>query len=134
PERLPVPAPAACSVESKASSMKENRAQVIKQFESVYVTELLRSHQGNVSHAAQAAKMERRAFGRLIKKYQIEKRCFLSPPDSFCRKYSFSQLPQNLAPSSGSFLQTTGSYLTHSWGIFNPVFFNRINAHFRDKP
>ena len=35
--------------------------------------ELLKTHRGNVTHAAKEAQKDRRAFGRLIKKYQISK-------------------------------------------------------------
>lgn len=72
PEDLPIlhlPA----SGESRPISFKRERAQVIEQFEKTYITKLLRMHQGNVTRAAQAAHMERRAFGRLIKRYQIAK-------------------------------------------------------------
>jgi hypothetical protein len=34
----------------------------------------LRKHSGNVTHAAREAQQERRAFGRLIKKHQVDRR------------------------------------------------------------
>jgi transcriptional regulator of acetoin/glycerol metabolism len=46
---------------------------VIADFEKRYLTELLRVHQGNVTHAAQQAGKDRRALGRLIKKHRIAK-------------------------------------------------------------
>ena len=73
PEDLPIPA----SLPDKslpALSFNQARAQVLATFEKAYVTELLRNNHGNVSHAAKAANKERRSFGRLIKKYQLEKR------------------------------------------------------------
>ena len=42
---------------------------VIEEFERGYVEELLTRHQGNVTQAAREAGKERRAFGRLVKKY-----------------------------------------------------------------
>jgi DNA-binding NtrC family response regulator len=44
---------------------------VIEAFERTYVGELLRRHDGNITRAARAAQKERRAFGRLAKKYGI---------------------------------------------------------------
>jgi len=73
PEDLPIPV----SLPQKslpALSFNQARAQVIATFEKAYVTELLQNNHGNVSHAAKVAKKERRSFGRLIKKYQLEKR------------------------------------------------------------
>jgi DNA-binding NtrC family response regulator len=43
----------------------------IEAFEREYVQELLRKHAGNITHAAQEAGKERRAFGRLAKKYGL---------------------------------------------------------------
>ncbi len=72
-EDLPIPV----SLSQKslpAPSFNQARAQIIATFEKTYVTELLRNNNGNVSQAAKAANKERRSFGRLIKKYQLEKR------------------------------------------------------------
>lgn len=44
---------------------------VIEQFEHDYIEELLTKHQGNITRAAQEACKERRAFGKLAKKYGI---------------------------------------------------------------
>jgi two-component system response regulator GlrR len=44
------------------------------QFEQAYIAELLLAHEGNVTQAALEAQTERRAFGRLVKKYQLAKR------------------------------------------------------------
>lgn len=41
-------------------------------FERAYVEELLRKHHGNITHAASEAQKDRRAFGRLVKKYNID--------------------------------------------------------------
>ena len=72
-EDLPIPL-APPLRESRGASLKETKAQVIEQFEKAYITDLLRVHQGNVTRAAEEAKKERRAFGRLIKKYHLDKR------------------------------------------------------------
>jgi DNA-binding NtrC family response regulator len=50
------------------------KAAVVAAFERRYVEELLRKHRGNVTHAAREAQQDRRAFGRFIKKYQINPR------------------------------------------------------------
>jgi DNA-binding NtrC family response regulator len=47
------------------------REETIESFERAFVQELLQRHQGNVTHAAKEAGKERRAFGRLIKKYGL---------------------------------------------------------------
>lgn len=73
PEDLTIP-PLDALGTSSGSSFREAKAQVIAQFEQVYITKLLQAYQGNVTHAARVAKMGRRALGRLIKKYQIPKR------------------------------------------------------------
>lgn len=73
PEDLPIPLPVSLKP-SPQLSFNQARAQVIEQFEKSYLTKLLRSNHGNVTRAAKEAKKERRAFGRLIKKYQLEKR------------------------------------------------------------
>ena len=73
PEDLPIPLhPQRGTLQ--ATPCKQAKAKVIAQFEQAYITELLRVHQGNVTQAAREAQKERRAFGRLIKKYQLAKR------------------------------------------------------------
>lgn len=51
-------------------SFRQARAQAIAQFERTYITALLERHDGNISRAAREAQKERRAFGRLVKKYR----------------------------------------------------------------
>jgi two-component system, NtrC family, response regulator GlrR len=58
----------------RGTSMKEAKALTIESFEKQYISDLLASHQGNVTRAARAAGKERRAFGRLIKKYGLDPR------------------------------------------------------------
>jgi DNA-binding NtrC family response regulator len=73
PDDLPIAHSLALAA-PQALSFNQARAQVIATFEKAYVTELLRNNHGNVSQSAKAANKERRSFGRLIKKYQLEKR------------------------------------------------------------
>jgi two-component system response regulator GlrR len=63
------------AVESKSSnlSFKHSKALAVEQFERAYVGALLRTHRGNVTDAALAASKDRRSFGRLVKKYRIDK-------------------------------------------------------------
>lgn len=51
---------------------RERRSRAIEAFEKRYVEELLHKHRGNVTRAAHEAGKDRRAFGRLKKKYSIE--------------------------------------------------------------
>jgi transcriptional regulator with GAF, ATPase, and Fis domain len=46
---------------------------VIREFERAYIEKLLASHHGNITQAAREAGKERRAFGKLVKKYGIRK-------------------------------------------------------------
>jgi len=54
-------------------SFKKGKALAVERFERDYVTALLRTHQGSVTDAALAASKDRRSFGRLVKKYRIDK-------------------------------------------------------------
>ena len=56
-------------------STKAKRA-VVDAFEREILGRLLRAHRGNVSRAAQSARKERRDFGRLLKKHQLDPRAF----------------------------------------------------------
>jgi DNA-binding NtrC family response regulator len=47
------------------------RQATIQRFERDYLQELLNRHAGNITHAAREAGKERRAFGRLVKKYGL---------------------------------------------------------------
>jgi len=57
-------------------SFQEAKARVVEQFEKEYIQNLLLSHQGNISKAAQAANKNRRAFWELIRKHQMDVRAF----------------------------------------------------------
>jgi DNA-binding NtrC family response regulator len=52
-------------------SFRRAKAHAIESFERVYVESLLRKHDGNVTRAAREAQKDRRAFGRLVKKYKL---------------------------------------------------------------
>ena len=69
PEHLDLPVPtSAAPVDFRAA-----RAAAVAAFERAYVKEMLRKHDGNVTHAAREARQDRRAFGRVIKKYNIDR-------------------------------------------------------------
>jgi DNA-binding NtrC family response regulator len=66
-------------VSSAACSFKAMKQKMIETFELEYLKRLMREHEGNVSHAALAAGKERRDFGKMLKKYQIDPKQFRSP-------------------------------------------------------
>ena len=53
-------------------SFRAAKARVVENFERAYIEHLLSSNGGNVTHAARAAKKNRRAFFELMRKYKIE--------------------------------------------------------------
>lgn len=56
--------------------MKLAKAEVIARFERDYLEQAIALTRGNVSLAAQHAGKERRAFGKLLKKYGIDRSRF----------------------------------------------------------
>ena len=69
PEHVVFPmatADGACS-----GTFRAERDRMIETFERSYIQELLTRHGGNITHAARAAGQERRAFGKLAKKYRL---------------------------------------------------------------
>jgi DNA-binding NtrC family response regulator len=56
---------------SQRGTFRSVKQQTIERFERNYVEELLVRHRGNITQAAREAGKERRAFGRMIKKYGI---------------------------------------------------------------
>jgi DNA-binding NtrC family response regulator len=64
--------PSACK--ESGGGFRAQRAEAVANFERRYVEDLLRKHNGNVTHAAREAHQDRRAFGRFIKKYNIDRR------------------------------------------------------------
>jgi two-component system response regulator GlrR len=57
-------------------SFREAKARVVAQFERAYLHTLLTAHRGNVTRAAQQAGKERRAFTRLLQKYDLNRGAF----------------------------------------------------------
>lgn len=57
--------------DSNAENFRSGKLRAIEQFERDYVQRLLEKHDGNITHAAAEAKKDRRAFGRLAKKYGL---------------------------------------------------------------
>jgi DNA-binding NtrC family response regulator len=53
-------------------SFRVAKDRVVRQFERTYIEHLLLTFEGNVTHAAQEAKKNRRAFFELIRKHRIE--------------------------------------------------------------
>lgn len=58
---------------SPSANFRDARAKALEAFERRYVAELLERHHGNVTHAAREAGKERRAFGRILRKYNISR-------------------------------------------------------------
>lgn len=56
-----------------STNFRDARAKALEAFERKYVAELLERHHGNVTHAAREAGKERRAFGRILHKYNINR-------------------------------------------------------------
>ena len=65
--------------EEFSSGFSDAKARAIERFERAYVTWALESSSGNVSAAARNCGKERRAFGKLVKKYGITKQTPGSP-------------------------------------------------------
>src|SRR6185369_916371 len=66
----------ATETRQQEETFQEAKARVVEQFEKEYIQNLLLSHQGNISKAAQAANKNRRAFWELIRKHQMDVRVF----------------------------------------------------------
>ncbi len=59
---------------SAPTGFRQARAYAIASFERLYVEKMLRKHRGNITHAALEAHKDRRAFGRLAKKYSLSRK------------------------------------------------------------
>jgi DNA-binding NtrC family response regulator len=70
------PALGAVPAERALPRYQEAKAQALEAFERSFLLRALREAGGNVSCAAQLVGKERRAFGRLLKKYAIDRRQF----------------------------------------------------------
>ena len=62
------------------ATFRQGRAQAIASFERLDVEEMLRKHHGNITRAALEAHKDRRAFGRLAKKYALSHRVAHTQP------------------------------------------------------
>ena len=67
------PAAVATAAIGKAPSFRQGRKSAIEAFERDFVEQTLREHRGNVTQSARAVGKDRRAFGRLVKKYGIQR-------------------------------------------------------------
>jgi DNA-binding NtrC family response regulator len=66
--------PLPATADFRGTSLKRAKALAIEQFEKAYLSDLIQAHHGNITRAARAAQKERRAFGRLVKKYRLPTR------------------------------------------------------------
>jgi DNA-binding NtrC family response regulator len=73
---LPAASIASAASDSMLPPFNEAKRAVVAAFERNYLQQVLRAHRGNVSRAAQSAQKERRDFGRLLKKHQLDPRAF----------------------------------------------------------
>ena len=69
PDRPVVSAP----VEAGEATFGEARARTVASFEKQYVEDMLRRSSGNVTRAAELAGKDRRVFGRLMKRHQVNR-------------------------------------------------------------
>ena len=60
-------------------SFKEEKARVVQDFETGYVSRALAAHSGNVSRAARAAGMDRKNFWQIMKKHGVRAKDFARP-------------------------------------------------------
>jgi len=63
--------PSSRQTDSVEESFQSKKARVVEQFERSYIEQLLKTHRGNVTHAARAACKNRRAFFALMRKHGI---------------------------------------------------------------
>jgi two-component system response regulator GlrR len=75
PAHLNVSEPTA-SESDPPTSFTRAKAAAVASFERCYLEDLMRKHGGNVTHSAHAARKDRRAFGRLLKKHNIDRESF----------------------------------------------------------
>jgi DNA-binding NtrC family response regulator len=59
--------------QTQAIDFRSAKNVAIERFERDYVERLLEKYEGNVTHAAREANKDRRAFGRLVKKYDLRR-------------------------------------------------------------
>jgi len=63
-------------------SYKEAKSAALHRFHLQYLTELLRHHQGNVTHAAAACGLERQGLQQIMRRYGIKSQDFRPEPDT----------------------------------------------------
>ena len=73
PAHIQEPETADFTPRGEGESFRAARARAIEAFEKQYVAETLRQHKGNITQAARQAGKDRRAFGRLVKRYNIDR-------------------------------------------------------------
>lgn len=61
---------------SELDTFKEEKSKIVERFEQNYVTKLLSLHEGNITHAAKTAGMDRKNFWQLMRKYKISSQGF----------------------------------------------------------
>ena len=67
----PAPAPPE-ELLAEGVTFKDAKERWVASFERDYILQLLRRNNGNISHAARAADIDRKYFRKLMKKYDIE--------------------------------------------------------------
>lgn len=71
--------PAVDAASPEPASYRDARARALESFDRCYLCELMRRHEGNITHAAREAGKERRALARLLKRYQLDAASFKGP-------------------------------------------------------
>jgi two-component system response regulator GlrR len=92
--RSNIPTDDVTAITTSAASFKEARAKALADFESEYLRAMLSQTRGNVSEAARQAGKDRRVFGRLMKKYRIDR-------EEFARSHSWCPSPISACRSHG---------------------------------
>jgi DNA-binding NtrC family response regulator len=73
------PSPADAAGDAPRDGFRQARARAIEAFERSYLLETLRRHNGNITQSARYALQDRRAFGRLVKRYGIDRSSIQRP-------------------------------------------------------
>jgi two-component system response regulator GlrR len=71
PDHIEAP-PCAAPPDGACPTFREARGTAVADFERRYVENMLRKHAGNITRAAREAGKDRRAFGRLVKRHNID--------------------------------------------------------------
>jgi DNA-binding NtrC family response regulator len=73
---VPLSQPAAAPANGDSATYRARKQEAIATFERNYLTDLITSHSGNVTHAARTAGTDRRMLGKLLKKHGLDPRAF----------------------------------------------------------